>query len=134
MFKDEDFKIKRRRRDNSKVNKQQLQRQVQFADQVLGGVSLGVPNSLQKNIIMQNQIQAAQLAEGLIEEINNIESVQTTEVSNLETLCQSLKAHTETLNQEKNDMVAELKELNNVNDDLKRKFSSLLDNFQEYVT
>ena len=83
---------------------------------------------------MQNQIQAAQLAEGLIEEINNIESVQTTEVSNLETLCQSLKAHTETLNQEKNEMVAELKELNNVNDDLKRKFSSLLDNFQEYVT
>ena len=83
---------------------------------------------------MQNQIQAAQLAEGLIEEIKTIESIQTTEVSDLETLCKSLKAHTETLNQEKNDMVAELKELNNVNDDLKRKFSSLLDNFQEYVT
>ena len=32
MFKDEDFKIKRRRRDNSKINKQQLSRQVQFAD------------------------------------------------------------------------------------------------------
>ena len=32
MFKDEDFKIKKRRRDNSKINKQQLSRQVQFAD------------------------------------------------------------------------------------------------------
>ena len=28
MFKDEDFKIKKRKRDNSKINKQQLQRQV----------------------------------------------------------------------------------------------------------
>ena len=50
-------------------------------------------------------------------------------IKELENVCKSLKVHMETLTQEKNDLAEELKEINNVNNDLKRKFSSLLDNF-----
>ena len=63
-----------------------------------------------------------------------LENASTTEVTDLQSLCTSLETHTRTLIEEKNALVEELKEISNVNNDLKRKFSSLLDSFQEYVT
>ena len=42
--------------------------------------------------------------------------------------------HAQTLMEEKRYLVDKVGDLSKVNDDLKRKFSALLDQFQEYVT
>ena len=85
-------------------------------------------------VLLQNQIQAAQLTETLINEIARIENGQTSEVSDLQNSCQSLEVHAQTLMKEKTFLSEKVSELSKVNDDLKRKFSALLDQFQEYVT
>ena len=74
------------------------------------------------------------MAESLIDEIKLMENSQTTEVSDLSNSCQSLKVHTETLMYEKNMLGDKVRDLGSTNDDLKRKFSALLDQFQEYVS
>lgn len=89
---------------------------------------------LNPQLLLQNQIQAAQLTEELINEISRIENGQTTEVSDLQASCQSLEVHAQTMIKEKTYLAEKVTELSKVNDDLKRKFSSLLDQFQEYVT
>ena len=74
------------------------------------------------------------MTETLINEIARIENGQTTEVSDLQNSCQSLEVHAETMMKEKTYLNEKVSELSKVNDDLKRKFSALLDQFQEYVT
>lgn len=78
---------------------------------------------------MLNQIQAAKLSESLIEELKGIERESSTEVNNLESSCESLRVHAKTMMDEKNLLADKLKDLSKINDDLKRKFSSLLDQF-----
>ena len=63
-----------------------------------------------------------------------MESSQTTEVSDLKNSCTSLEVHAKTLQEEKQYLSQRVTELSRTNDDLKRKFSALLDQFQEYVT
>jgi len=63
-----------------------------------------------------------------------MENAQTTEVSDLKNSCTSLEVHAKTLLEEKNYLSEKVTGLSKVNDDLKRKFSALLDQFQEYVT
>ena len=63
-----------------------------------------------------------------------MEDSASTEVSDLKTSCQSLEVHTKTMLEEKKYFSDKVTELSVVNDDLKRKFSALLDQFQEYVT
>ena len=63
-----------------------------------------------------------------------MENGQTTEVGDLQTSCQSLEVHAQTMMKEKNYLSEKVTELSKINDDLKRKFSALLDQFQEYVT
>lgn len=63
-----------------------------------------------------------------------MEESASTEVSDLKTSCQSLEVHTQTMQEEKKYLTEKVTELSIVNDDLKRKFSALLDQFQEYVT
>ena len=89
---------------------------------------------LSSQILLQNQIQAAQLAEQLIDEISGVEVKQSSEVVQLQDSCRSLETHAQTIMTEKNVLSERLRELGKTNDDLKRKFSALLDQFQEYVT
>ena len=70
----------------------------------------------------------------MINEIARIENGQTTEVRDLQNSCQSLEVHAETMMKEKTYLSEKVTELSKINDDLKRKFSALLDQFQEYVT
>lgn len=58
-----------------------------------------------------------------------MENAQTTEVSDLKNSCTSLEVHAKTLLEEKNYLSEKVTELSKVNDDLKRKFSALLDQF-----
>ena len=74
------------------------------------------------------------MTESLINEIARIENGQTTEVSDLRDSCQSLEVHAQTMMKEKTYLTEKVNDLSKVNDDLKRKFSALLDQFQEYVT
>lgn len=55
-------------------------------------------------------------------------------MSDLKTSCESLQVHSHTLMEEKKYLSEKVTELSRTNDDLKRKFSALLDQFQEYVT
>lgn len=50
-------------------------------------------------------------------------------MSDLQQSCQSLEVHAKTMMKEKNYLTEKVSELSKVNDDLKRKFSSLLDQF-----
>ena len=84
--------------------------------------------------MLQYQIQAAQVAESLIDELQAIENAQNNEVSNLQNSSDALKVHSKTLLEEKKYLNEKVTELSIINDDLKRKFSALLDQFQEYVT
>ena len=84
---------------------------------------------LSSDVLLQNQIQAAQLAESLIDELKALESGQTTEVSDLKNSCTSLDVHAKTLLEEKMYLNQRVTELSRTNDDLKRKFSALLDQF-----
>ena len=84
---------------------------------------------LASDTLLQNQIEAALLAESLIDEIRVIENTQTTEVADLKNSCTSLEVHSKTLIEEKNYLSSRVTELSRTNDDLKRKFSALLDQF-----
>ena len=77
--------------------------------------------------MLQNQIQAAQLAESLVDELKDFEDARTTEITDLQTSCNSLEVHARTLHEEKNYLSNKVNELSKINDDLKRKFSALLD-------
>ena len=50
------------------------------------------------------------------------------------TSSESLEVHAKTLKDEKQKLGTQVVELSKINDDLKRKFSTLLDQFQEYVS
>ena len=50
------------------------------------------------------------------------------------TSAESLEVHAKTLKDEKQKLGTQVVELSKINDDLKRKFSTLLDQFQEYVS
>ena len=84
---------------------------------------------LAHDLLLQNQIQAAILAETLIDEIKSMENAQTTEVADLKNSCTSLEVHSKTLLEEKTYLSQRVTELSRTNDDLKRKFSALLDQF-----
>lgn len=70
----------------------------------------------------------------MIEEIKQMELTKTNEASDLQVTCDSLQVHAKTMMEEKKHLTERVTELSIINDDLKRKFSSLLDQFQEYVT
>jgi hypothetical protein len=74
------------------------------------------------------------LAESLIDDLAAMENAQTNEVSDLQVTCEALEVHTKTMLDEKKYLTEKVTELSIINDDLKRKFSALLDQFQEYVT
>ena len=52
----------------------------------------------------------------------------------LKTPCESMKVHSETMDEQKKYLNERVSELSKENDNLKQKFSALLDQFQEYVT
>lgn len=52
----------------------------------------------------------------------------------LKTTCESMKVHSETMDEQKKYLNERVSELSKENDNLKQKFSALLDQFQEYVT
>ena len=52
----------------------------------------------------------------------------------LKTTCESMKVHSETMDEQKKFLNERVNELSKENDNLKQKFSALLDQFQEYVT
>lgn len=79
--------------------------------------------------MLRNQIQAALLAETMIDEIKAMEMTQNSEVSDLQMTCNSLEVHAKTMMEEKKNLSERVTELSIINDDLKRKFSSLLDQF-----
>jgi len=58
-----------------------------------------------------------------------METQQSTEVSDLKNSCTSLEVHGKTLKEEKLYLGQRVTELSRTNDDLKRKFSALLDQF-----
>ena len=63
-----------------------------------------------------------------------MEHVQSKEVTQLQESCHSLEIHAQSMMTDKNHLEDKVRELSKINDDLKRKFSALLDQFQEYVT
>jgi len=108
---------------------------VQFSEPKAETTSTAAKHNLAPlDTFLQNQIQAAVLAEQLIEEIRGMENAETTEVADLKNSCVSLEVHAKTLMDEKHYLGEKVTELSKTNDDLKRKFSVLLDQFQEYVT
>ena len=138
MFADDDYTpASLKQTKGNKKKKDGKQKQVQFAGRAAAAATQNnstLPSRIQADIQLQNQIQAAQVAETLIDELRNIENNQTTEISDLKNSCTSLSVHAQTLMEEKRYLVDKVGDLSKVNDDLKRKFSALLDQFQEYVT
>ena len=78
-------------------------------------------------ILLQNQIQAAQLADSLIDELKCTELSHDTQVMELKTTCESMNVHYETMDEQKKFLNEKLSELSKENDNLKQKFSALLD-------
>ena len=129
MFADDDFKIKPNKKQKKKEGKQ---RQGQTNAQSNQAGDNGVVSKgplIAQDTLLQNQIQAAILAENLIDEIRGIENTQSTEVADLKNSCTSLEVHSKTLMEEKTYLSQRVTELSRRNDDLKRKFSALLDQF-----
>ena len=58
-----------------------------------------------------------------------MENARTTEVGDLQTSCDALTVHTKTMQEEKKYLTERVTDLSAINDDLKRKFSALLDQF-----
>ena len=56
---------------------------------------------VQPEVFLQNQIQAAQLSETLIEEIRQTDSAHEAQLSELKTTCQSLQVHSATMMDQK---------------------------------
>ena len=106
----------------------------------LGGADQAAPTpsyiaSLVSNeTLLQNQIEAAILSDALIDELKNLEQSNESDVSRLSSNCDSLQKHATNLDSHKKTLETKLSELSKDNDTLKQKFSSLLDQFQEYVT
>ena len=74
------------------------------------------------------------LAESLIDELKQMEAQEQSDASKLLTQCDSLEKHSQSLDAQKKTLEGKLADLSKDNDALKQKFSSLLDQFQEYVT
>ena len=135
MFADDDFKIGTRPQRRQKKQASSKQKQVQFQQHPaeskldLNSGTVGANRLLPMDTLLQNQIQAAMLAESLIEEIKLMENSQSTEVCDLKNSCTSLEIHAKTLTEEKNHLSEKVTDLGKTNDDLKRKFSALLDQF-----
>jgi len=92
--------------------------------------SLGYQNVqdlLLPEILLQNQIQAAQLADSLIDELKCTEQSHDSQVMELKTTCESMKVHSETMDEQKKFLNEKVNELSKENDNLKQKFSALLD-------
>ena len=84
--------------------------------------------------LLQNQIQAACLAESLIDEIRVMEDSQTSHMSDFKTSFESFESHTKLLLEEKELLNHRVSVLTRTNEELKTKFSALLDHFQKYVS
>ena len=84
--------------------------------------------------LLQNQIQAAVLAEKLIDEMRATEETKTNAMRDLKTSFESFDAHTKTLLEEKELLNHRVNRLTANNEDLKSKFSTLLEQFQKYVS
>lgn len=99
MFADDDLKIKKPALKKQKKGKKG--QQAQIAMQLTGiddmNPAIAKHMLLSSDVLLQNQIQAAFLAESLIDELQAIESDQTTEVSDLKNSCTSLEVHSKTL-------------------------------------
>lgn len=74
------------------------------------------------------------MAEKLIEEKILLEEESESRVTELNTTCDSLRVHAETMDTQRKELSDRIVKLNSDNDSLKQKFSALLDQFQEYVT
>ena len=74
------------------------------------------------------------MAEKLIEDKILLEQESENRVTELNTTCDSLRVHAQTMDDQRKELSERIVKLNSDNDSLKSKFSSLLDQFQEYVT
>lgn len=74
------------------------------------------------------------MAEKLIEDKILLEQESENRVTELNTTCDSLRVHAQTMDGQRKELSERIVKLNSDNDSLKQKFSSLLDQFQEYVT
>ena len=77
--------------------------------------------------LLRNQIQAAVLAETLIDEMRATEDTKTQAMVELKTSFESFEAHTKTLIEEKELLNHRVSRLTSNNEELKQKFSTLLD-------
>ena len=86
-------------------------------------------NMLTVDTLLQNQIQAAQLADVLIDELKSAEESKDGQLVDLKQTCESMKVHSETMDEQKRYLNDRISELSKENDCLKQKFSALLDQF-----
>ena len=98
--------------------------------QVQDGASFSnAKNMLTVDTLLQNQIQAAQLADVLIDELKSAEESKDGQLVDLKQTCESMKVHSETMDEQKRYLNDRISELSKENDSLKQKFSALLDQF-----